>query len=62
MAAIDNEYLDKLVKRFKGFKSPTDTQKLIVLLGEKDNRSDDDNRKLSVFLNAEKKGRTTGKS
>ena len=53
MAAIDNEYLDKLVKRFKGFKSPTDTQKLIVLLGEKDNRSDDDNRKLSVFLNAE---------
>lgn len=55
MAAIDNEYLDKLVKRFKGFKSPNDTQKLIVLLGEKDNRSDDDNRKLSVFLNVEKK-------
>lgn len=55
MAAIDNEYLDKLVKRFKGFKSPTDTQKLIVLLGEKDNRSDDDNRKLSVLLKAERK-------
>lgn len=55
MAAIDNEYLDKLVKRFKGFKSPTDTQKLIILMGEKDNRSDDDNRKLSVFLNVEKK-------
>ena len=55
MAAIDNEYLDKLVKRFKGFKSPNDTQKLIILLGEKDNRSDDDNRKLSVLLKAERK-------
>lgn len=62
MAAIDNEYLDKLVKRFKGFKSPTDTQKLIVLLGEKDNRSDDDNRKLSVFLNAEKKAEQLAKA
>lgn len=55
MATIDNDYLDKLVKRFKGFKSPTDTQKLIILLGEKDNRSDEDNRKLWIFLNAEKK-------
>jgi len=62
MAAIDNDYLDKLVKRFKGFKSPTDTQKLIVLLGEKDNRSDDDNRKLSVFLNAEKKAEQLAKA
>ena len=55
MATVDNEYLDNLVKRFKGFKSPNDTQKLIILLGEKDNRSDDDNRKLSVFLKAERK-------
>lgn len=62
MAAIDNEYLDKLVKRFKGFKSPTDTQKLIILMGEKDNRSDDDNRKLSVFLNAEKKAEQLAKA
>lgn len=55
MASIDTDYLEDLVKRFKGFKSPNDTQKLIVLLGEKDNRSDDDNRKLSVLLKAEKK-------
>ena len=62
MATANEEYLDKnkdyldtLIKRFKGFKSPNDTQKLIVLLGEKDNRSDDDNRKLYVLLNAEKK-------
>lgn len=55
MAAVDEKYLDNLVQRFKGFKSPNDMQKLIVLLGEKDNRSDDDNRKLSVLLKAEKK-------
>ena len=55
MATVDDEYLDNLVQRFKGFKSPNDTQKLIILLGEKDNRSDDDNRKLSVLLKAEKK-------
>lgn len=55
MATVNKDYLDDLVKRFKGFKSPNDTQKLIILLGEKDNRSDDDNRKLSVLLKAEKK-------
>jgi hypothetical protein len=51
----NEEYLDNLVKRFRGFKSPNDTQKLIVLLGEKDNRNDEDNRKLSILLKAEKK-------
>ena len=55
MATVDDDYLDNLVQRFKGFKSPNDTQKLIILLGEKDNRSDDDNRKLSVLLKAERK-------
>lgn len=55
MATIDTEYLNDLVKRFEGYKSPTDTQQLIILLGNKDNRSDDDNRKLSVLLKAEKK-------
>lgn len=55
MASIDTSYLDDLVKRFKGYKSPNDTQQLIILLGEKNNRTDDDNRKLSVLLKAEKK-------
>jgi len=55
MASIDTAYLDDLVKRFKGYKSPNDTQQLIILLGEKNNRTDDDNRKLSVLLKAEKK-------
>lgn len=42
-------------KRFKGYKSPTDTQQLIILLGEKEHRNSEDNRKLSVLLKAEKK-------
>lgn len=55
MANINTDYLDDLVKRFKGFKSPNDTQQLIIILGEKDNRSDDDNRKLAVLMKAERK-------
>ncbi|WP_298910997.1 hypothetical protein [uncultured Psychrobacter sp.] len=55
MATINTDYLDDLVKRFKGFKSPNDTQQLIIILGEKDNRSEDDNRKLVVLMKAERK-------
>lgn len=54
MANIDTAYLDLLVARFKGFKSPNDTQKLIIALGDKLERSDDDNKKLAVLLKAEK--------
>ena len=55
MATIDTAYLDDLIKRFQGFKSPNDTQQLIVILSEKDNRSDADNRKLAVLMKAERK-------
>lgn len=55
MATINTDYLDDLVKRFQGFKSPNDTQQLIIILGEKDNRSEDDNRKLAVLMKAERK-------
>ena len=55
MATINTDYLDDLVKRFKSFKSPNDTQQLIIILGEKDNRSEDDNRKLAVLMKAERK-------
>ena len=55
MTTIDTAYLDDLVKRFKGFKSPNDTQQLIIILGEKGNRSEDDNRKLAVLMKAERK-------
>ncbi|MER2164766.1 MAG: hypothetical protein ABS921_11620 [Psychrobacter alimentarius] len=45
MARLDLEYLNKLVTRFKGFNSPSDAQKLIVMLGEKTNRSLDEDKK-----------------
>lgn len=55
MANIDTVYLEKLVTRFQGFKSPNDTQQLIIALGRKLERSDDDNKKLTILLRAEKK-------
>jgi hypothetical protein len=55
MAATDTAYLDDLIKRFRGYKSITDTQSLIILLGEQANRDKEDNRKLAVLLKAEKK-------
>jgi hypothetical protein len=55
MANIDTDYLNSLVTRFKAYKKPNDTQRLIIALGELQERSDDDNKKLSVLLRAEKK-------
>lgn len=55
MANIDIVFLEKLMTRFKAYKSPNDTQKLIIALGEKQERSDDDNKKLAVLMRAEKK-------
>jgi|TARA_R110002020_G_C16250133_1_gene769743 hypothetical protein len=55
MTNIDTDYLNSLVTRFKAYKSPNDTQRLIIALGSKSARSDDDNKKLSILLRAEKK-------
>ena len=54
MANIDTDYLNSLVTRFKAYKRPNDTQKLIIALGSKSERSDDDDKKLTVLLRAEK--------
>lgn len=53
--SIDIEYLDSLVERFEGFSSPTDAQQLIIALGRRQKRSDDDNKKLAILMRAEKK-------
>ena len=53
--SINIVYLDSLVARFEGFSSPTDAQQLIIALGRKQGRSDDDNRKLAILMRAEKK-------
>lgn len=55
MASLDLEYLDGIVNRIRAFKSPTDAQRLIVMLGSKNNRNDDEEKQLRVLLKAEKK-------
>lgn len=54
MTNIDTVYLEQLVTRFKGFKTPNDTQKLIIALGRKLERSDEDDKNLNTLLKAEK--------
>lgn len=55
MNVKDIEYLRQLVNRFEGFNSPTDTQKLLVALGNKTDRTAEDDKKISVLLKAERK-------
>lgn len=52
---LDDNYINDLVKRLKSDGSPTDSQRLIIILSEKDNRSDDDNHKLALLINIEQK-------
>lgn len=54
MTGLNLDYLDKLVNRFKGYKSPTDTQKLIMFLAEKPDRTEEDVKKLIVLVRAER--------
>lgn len=55
MAIIDYDYLAKLVARFSGYKSPNEAQQLILILAQKDNqRSEDENKTLSLLMKAEK--------
>ena len=53
--SINTEYLESLIMRFKAFNKPTEAQQLIVSLGVKQGRSDDDDKKLAVLMRAEKK-------
>lgn len=55
MNVKDIEYLRQLVNRFSGFNSPTDTQKLLIALGNKTDRTAEDDKKISVLLKAERK-------
>nr|WP_181717539.1 hypothetical protein [Psychrobacter sp.]QJS05707.1 mobilization protein MobC [Psychrobacter sp.] len=55
MNVKDIEYLRQLVNRFSGFNSPTDTQKLLIALGNKKDRTAEDDKKVSILLKAEKK-------
>lgn len=55
MAVIDYDFLEKLVARFSGYKSPNEAQQLILILAEKEHfRSEDEERTLSFLIRAEK--------
>lgn len=54
MSTLDENYISELVEKYQAYKSPSDTQKLIVMLGSK-NRTDEEDKKLKILVNAEKK-------
>lgn len=51
----DNDYLQKLVTKYKAYSKPTDNQKLLVSLYDLNNKTDDDFKKLQALLKAERK-------
>ena len=51
----DVDYLNELVSKYREYKSPTDTQRLLIALGNKEDRTEDDNKKLMILMRAEKK-------
>lgn len=48
------KWLFDKVQHIKGLKSPTDAQSLLVLLAEKSERTEQDEKKLRLLINAEK--------
>ncbi len=50
----EQEWMKDRVAYLKGLKSPSDQQKLLVLLAEKPNRDAQDEKKLSALVRAEK--------
>lgn len=55
MAKNYSEYLSELIEKYSTYSSPTDAQKLIILLGSKTDRTTDEDKKLKIFVNAERK-------
>lgn len=51
---MHDEWLTARIAYLRGLKSPSDQQRLLLLLADKPERSSDDNRKLSALVRAEK--------
>ncbi len=51
---MHDEWLTARIAYLRGLKSPSDQQRLLLLLAAKPERSSDDNRKLSALVRAEK--------
>lgn len=53
----ERDWLADRVQHLKGLKSPTDQQRLLVALAEKEGRSELEEKKLAVLVRAEKAAR-----
>ncbi len=51
---MHDEWLTARIAYLRGLKSPSDQQRLLLLLADKPERSNDDNRKLAALVRAEK--------
>lgn len=51
---MHDEWLTARIAYLRGIKSPSDQQRLLLLLADKPERSNDDNRKLAALVRAEK--------
>ncbi|GAB3369698.1 conjugal transfer protein TraD [Azotobacter armeniacus] len=51
---MHDEWLTSRIAYLRGLKSPSDQQRLLLLLADKPERASDDNRKLSALVKAEK--------
>lgn len=51
---MHDEWLTARIAYLRGLKSPSDQQRLLLLLADKPERSNEDNRKLSALVKAEK--------
>ena len=51
---MHDEWLTSRIAYLRGLKSPNDQQRLLLLLADKPERTNDDNRKLSALVKAEK--------
>ncbi|GGM30867.1 hypothetical protein GCM10009425_46870 [Pseudomonas asuensis] len=49
-----SEWLDSRIAYIEGLKSPTDSQRLLVMLARKNDRSTEEARKLALLVRAEK--------
>ncbi|MFZ6690113.1 conjugal transfer protein TraD [Undibacterium sp. SXout11W] len=50
----NNDWLKDRITYIKGLKAPSDQQSLLVILAEKENRTSQDDKKLSAIIRAEK--------
>lgn len=54
MAKNYNDYLKELIEKYSVYSSPTDAQKQIISLGTKNDRTEEEEKKLKIFVNAER--------